>query len=400
VKRYGATALDRNLVILSLLLLSGLCQQMNGQKREPRKFFPIDDNTAFIDITGQVVIHVPPSGEVSNRISYGEFSEGLAVAVWAMCPRCANPFYVNGIIDETGRLVIPPKNSNTCYGGFHDGLARYSDRGWGFIDRQGHVVIPAKSHEVSDFSEGLAWVRLTETGTFGYLNQKGALAIPYQFDWARDFHDGLAAVRFSKSKYGFIDKTGKVVLTAKQWLQVDDFSEGLAGVRVEVTDNSVYVGYRAERTGYIDRTGTFVIQPRFDRPQKFSEGRALFFQTGKNSGYGFIDLKGHVVIKPEYVEAKGFAEGLAAVAITSSADKKLWGYIDETGQWVIKPQFQSGDSFDGGLAAINCDEDGKNCKAYIDRAGKIRWQTHHSTGSTSAGKPPKLSGASPMILPR
>jgi len=162
-------------------------------------------------------------------------------------------------------------------------------------------------------------------------------------------------------------------LSSKDWHNIGDFSEGLASVQVQVPDNSVYQGYRVEKYGYIDRSGKFVIQPRFDRVEKFSEGKALFFQTGKNSGYGFIDSKGHVVVKPKYLAAKSFSEGLAAVAIKSTDDKEIWGYINEEGRGVIEPRFQYAASFNGGLAAVNCDQYGENCKAYIDRKGKTRW---------------------------
>ena len=385
-------ALTQNPFFLSLILLLGLSTRMNAQPKEPRKLFPIDYNTAFIDITGRVVIRgsqaelLAEVDRISSNlggvkgpspetwITFSEFSEGLAVAHWALCPKCRNPLLVNGFINETGRLIIPPRNSHTQYDSFHEGLAKYSDSGWGFIDREGRIVIPARFYEASDFSEGLAVVRLSEKHKFGYISQKGELAISDQFDWARDFHGGLAAVKLSKDKYGFIDKAGKLVLSAKEWRDVDDFSEGLASVKVAVTDNSVYLGFQNEEYGYIDRNGKFVIAPRFDRVEKFSEGRALFFQPGKNPGYGFIDLKGQVVIKPKFADGKSFSEGLAAVAIKSSDDKSIWGYINEDGQWVIKPQFQNVNSFDGGLAAVNCDEYGGNCKAYIDREGKIRWQ--------------------------
>jgi hypothetical protein len=267
-------------------------------------------------------------------------------------------------------MIIPPKTSHTRYGSFHEGLAQHFDRGWGFIDRAGREVIPAKYYEASNFSEGLAFVRLTEKGKYGYINQKGELAITFQFDWASSFHEGLAAVRLSKGKYGFIDKTGKVILHSKKWLDVNDFSEGLASVEIEVADNSVYRGYKDLKRGFIDRQGRFVISPRLDRVQNFSEGRALFFQTGKNHGYGFIDANGQAVIEPEYVDGKKFSEGLAAVAVKSSDDKKLWGYINHEGKWVIQPQFQNVNSFDGGLAGVNCDEYGRDCKAYIDLQGK------------------------------
>ena len=385
-------ALTTNVFILSFLLLLGLSNQMNGQKKEARKLFPIDDNTAFIDITGRVVIRASQTelknavDRISSKlgrfngpapeswITFDEFSEGFAVTRWTLCPKCSDPGWVYGFIDESGRLVIPPPNFLSRYGSFHEGLAKYSDKGWGFINREGRIVIPAKFYEASDFSEGLSVVRVSEKHKFGYINQKGELAIPSQFDWARDFHGGLAAVKLSKDKYGFIDKTGKVALSEREWRDVGDFSEGLAAVKAEGTDNSVYVGSKTENYGYIDRTGKFVIAPLFDRVQEFSEGRALFFQIGKNPGYGFVDLKGKVVIKPEFEDAKSFSEGLAAVAIKSPGDEKLWGYINEEGQWVIKPQFQNVDSFNGGLAAVNCHEYGGNCKAYIDREGKIRWQ--------------------------
>ena len=386
-------ALTKNRFIISFLLLFSLGQQVSGQKKEARIYFPINDNTAFIDISGKTIIQssqpalfnevVRVSGKFggfrgpdpeSTWIRFDEFSEGRARIGWTLCPKCRNPFLVDGIIDVTGRLVIPPRNSNTRYGSFHEGLAQYSENGWGFIDREGRVVIAAKFYEVSEFSEGLALVRLSEKSKFGYINQKGELVIPSQFAWAGHFHDGLAAVKSSQGNYGFIDKTGKLVLQSKAWLEVKDFSEGLAGVRVEITDNSVYQGYRDAKYCFIDRSGKTVIPPLFDRVENFSEGRALFFQTGKNHGYGFIDSSGQIVIKPEYVDGKNFSEGLAAVAIKSSDDRNLWGYINYEGNWVIQPQFQNVDSFNGGLAAVNCDDYGRNCKAYIDTSGAYRWQ--------------------------
>lgn len=384
------------LSLFAILLLLGLGQQMNGQTKEPRRFFPVNDNTAFIDREGRVVITAKEPGlfaevlrvssqmggfrgpdEGQNWITFGEFSEGLAEVGWSLCPRCRNPFWINGFIDETGKLVIPPRGYNSRYGSFHEGLAQYSGNGWGFVDRTGRIVIPAKFYEASDFSEGLALVRLSEQRKSGYINQEGATVIPFQFEWASDFHEGLAAVALSRGKYGFINKAGKVVLHSPKWLEISDFSEGLAGVKVEVIDNSVYRGYKDERYGFIDQTGRFVIPPGFDRVQKFSEGRSVYFQPGKNHGYGFIDAKGQVVIKPEFVDAKSFAEGLAAAAINSDNSpnpKKLWGYINCDGAWLIQPQFKHVNSFNGGLAAVDCDEYGRGCRAYIDTAGKVLWQ--------------------------
>jgi hypothetical protein len=376
-----------------LLLISGA----TAQQREPRKLFLVDDGSAFIDINGNIVITAwqpqllkdigrgqTPVGSYrrweveSNGIRFGEFSEGLATVGWALCPMCRNPQWVNGFIDEIGRLVISPGGLSTRYGTFHEGLAQYHDRGVGFVDRAGHVKIPARYYEAGDFSEGLAQVRpllpyqMQDQSKFGFIDREGKLVIPYSFGWASDFHDGLAAVRLSRGHHGFIDTNGKVVLYAKDWLEVSDFSEGLASVKVKVRDDTVYRGYEEDRYGYVDRTGRFAIAPGFFQAQKFSEGMALVVPAGH--AYGFIGAHGEIVIKPDYVDGRSFAEGLAAVAIKSQDDKKLWGYINREGQWVIEPQFKHVNSFSGGLAAVDCDEYGRGCKAYIDTQGRVVWQ--------------------------
>src|SRR2546427_1054757 len=162
---------------------------MNGQKIEALKLFSIDCGTAFIDVTGKIVIRAsqPELIEEVDRISaklgefkgpnpktrvgFGEFSEGLAVARWALCPDCRNPSLVNGFIDETGRLTIPPLNGHTQYGSFHEGLATYSDNGWCFINPQGHIGFPAKFYAASAFSQGLAVAPLSAKHHCGYINQ-------------------------------------------------------------------------------------------------------------------------------------------------------------------------------------------------------------------------------------
>ena len=370
-----------------------------------RKLFLINDGSAFIDSDGRVVLSAakPDLQEEIRRISrafemyrerqepeiislrFDEFSEGLAAVGWALCPMCRNPGFLNAIIDESGRVVIPPKTYHTRYGNFHEGLAKYTGQGWGFIDRSGRIVIPAKYTEVGDFSEGLAFVAASERQRYGYINKEGRVVIPFQFTYASDFHEGLALVTLRNVRYAFIDRTGNVVLQSSTWQGVDHFSEGLAAIRVSVKNNRLYRGYEEHQFGFIDRTGRFVIPPKFDRAETFSEGRALIRQfvrdratlrDGRHAigSVGFINGSGQVVIQPEYVDGKSFSEGLAAVAAMTPDKKKLWGYIDREGRVVIKPQFTSAMSFNGGLAAVNCDDYARNCKTYIDKEGRVRWQ--------------------------
>ncbi len=50
-----------------------------------------------------------------------------------------------------------------------------------------------------------------------------------QWKYLGEFKDGLARVRDANENWGFIDKTGKVVIPCK-WFDAGSFSEGLAPV--------------------------------------------------------------------------------------------------------------------------------------------------------------------------
>jgi hypothetical protein len=60
-------------------------------------------------------------------------------------------------------------------------------------------------------------------------------------------------------KYGFIDKTGKIVINTKFNI-VLSFEEGLSGVKV------------GDKWGFIDKKAKIVINPQFDKVSYFSEG--------------------------------------------------------------------------------------------------------------------------------
>src|SRR5215211_4649 len=100
--------------------------------------------------------------------------------------------------------------------------------------------------------------------------------------------------------------TGKLVID-KSYSSAWDFSEGLAAAMPE----------NGKRWGYIDRTGEFVISPRFDTYPKgyvrsFSDGLAMI-EVGKK--YGYIDRSGEFVIQPKFLHGTGFQEGMARVVV-------------------------------------------------------------------------------------
>src|SRR5947209_13740768 len=112
------------------------------------------------------------------------------------------------------------------------------------------------------------------------------------------------------------------------------------------------------RTGFIDETGKVVITPRFRFVDDFSEGYAA---VGIGGGWAFIDETGKVRIEPRFQLAHDFSEGLAAVEINGK-----WGYIDKVGKFIIDPQFKEAGQFHNGYARVLIGND----SFYINSSGK------------------------------
>lgn len=146
-----------------------------------------------------------------------------------------------------------------------------------------------------------------------------------------------------------------------------------------------------EKEGYIDKNGSIVIKPQFEKCNPFSEGLALCKKDGK---WLYIDNKGNMAIDGgDYIWCSDFSEGLAAVY----AENKL-GYINKKGEFVIetdisKDNYQwsffnfkvkelnpnyadlsSERNFSEGLAAAY-DSNGKG--VYIDKTGKVVLSTKY-----------------------
>jgi WG containing repeat len=187
----------------------------------------------------------------------------------------------------------------------------------------------------------------------------GASALVLALSWrssAQEKPERLYRIRVN-DKYGFIDKTGKVVVPPA-FEEAGEFSEGFACLK------------KGERFGFIDTTGRFVIEPTFYRADPFSDDLALVLAPGgqnTNGVWGYIGKTGAMVIKlqdfayPSY-EPHSFAEGLAVYY----KDGK-WGYLDKTGKTVISTQFDWAFAFSEGLAKVRVGEQ----YGFIDKSGDM-----------------------------
>lgn len=182
----------------------------------------------------------------------------------------------------------------------------------GYITKTGKMYLSPRFVTAGEFSEGLAPAKESwEDGVFGYIDTRGSWQVKPQFTKAGLFSDGLACVS-SNGKYGFIDKYGTMGIPAT-FTAPSFFQEGRAPMR-ESTDT----------WGFIDRTGAWVIEAKYEFVGPFFEGLAVFRRKGEDL-YGYLDKDGRVVIEPEYGSARGFRDGVAAVRKKNGR----WGFIDQ-----------------------------------------------------------------------
>jgi hypothetical protein len=234
-------------------------------------------------------------------------------------------------------MVIPLKYESAS--NFSGGLAAVETHQgkWGYIDKTGRRVIAPQFDYASDFSEGLACVQVGEK--FGFINKLGMMTISSQFSSPGGFSEGLASVRLggkTENPYGlnvgplggkqvFIDKKGNIVISLPVEVEnANPFVESLAAVEIK--------GY----WGFIDRTGKMIIEPKFGGQPSFSEGLAFVILRG-GGGIGYIDKKGAVVIKPDFALADNFRGGLAVVYDSLDLPNAKIGYIDKLGNTVWQP---------------------------------------------------------------
>ena len=342
-------------------IVTTLPYTQTGRLSEGLIGFKQDGKWGFVDRMGTVTINPQFS-------SVGDFAGGLAAA-WN-----GNKA---GFIDKTGKWVMEPKYDNV--GDFSEGLAAVMRqkmevvrdgtgrvvrttviRRWGYIDSTGREVIPLEfqEQEASPFSEGLAAV--WKDKQFGYIDKTGKLVVSPVFNKnAGNFHSGLAKVEIGQ-KRGYINAAGKVVVPL-QFADLGSFNDGLAAAQLQADG----------QWGYIDTTGKFAIKPQFMSAMGFRNGRAgvHIFSWGSTNGISsivdqwvFVDKTGTVVLKPQ-VEGISWYTDKAIAGLA----KGTWGFFDPAGQPIITPQFQSVRPLSKDFAEVR--KDGK-C-GVVDGAGKL-----------------------------
>jgi len=233
----------------------------------------------FLDNDLAIVTNFPPQSGLIN--SKGEtlipmiYNDMFSVGNDLFAVQIKNKW---GFIDKNGKIVIPVKFQNVYNSLFTEfGVNAFKasnlasvqiKKKWGFIDKKGKLIITAIFDEAHNFTNnGLALVKIK--GKYGFINEIGNIVIPAIFDMAYDFSESGLAVINIKNKDGFIDKTGKIVIPTTFDEAHGFTSNGLSAVKIK------------DKYGFIDKTGKIVIPTTFDMANSFDKyGLAVVEKNG------------------------------------------------------------------------------------------------------------------------
>jgi len=289
----------------------------------------------------------------------------------------------HGLITNQGKVV---KKNLTYVGEFHDGMAKFSQKGKLSINlkKKDNALETTKAFASSMISalELVSYTQydqdlyqkgnLTCTGCrWGFIDTTGAEVVLPIYDFARDYVNAITMVK-SADKWGVLDSIGKILIPC-DYDQIDF---------LENTDNSILkVSKEQQKYGLIDTLGQVTVSLMYDELGEFREGRLA---VRKGNKWGFVDKHGREVIPCRFTKVNNFSEGFATVKLSSKwgiinklgetelefehsalgnyADGLVWfrgssgkGYMDIDGNTIIEPKMSVADDFYQGVARVKVD---------------------------------------------
>jgi hypothetical protein len=184
---------------------------------------------------------------------------------------------------------------------------------------------------------------------YGFINKSGKVIIPFRFNSAGPFENGYALVVIDSNVF-WIDSMGNKAKNQNvHYLKISDKRDINDRIMTECTTEE----YEKHANGEIKMVDTT------------SEGlcvmRYLKHKYINNKGYpylhylyGYSDTTGKLVIPFSFLAAYSFREGLAIVADTigSNGEVKM-GYIDHKGHYCIPLIYEYAEDFSEGKAAVS-----------------------------------------------
>lgn len=326
-------------------------------------FVKVDKKCFFVDTLGNKLFDY--NYGLSSMQEYPRFYQGV-------CPVKKNMSSTMSLIDKTGKVVVDLPVYNCT--NFVDGVALgflSVQKGYSKVTKAVYfntkgvpvyknlieeVKMGGQLEPVRPLCEGLAAHYSYSRRLYGFRDKAGNMIISPNYSKVQDFSDGLAAVQTTSGKWGYIDKTGKMVIDAKFSSEPSRFSEGYAVVK--------------KRDGtkcYIDKQGNVAFDGLRDA-NVFYHGKA-FVRLNRTSRYtlALID-KNFKVVSEFHTDLNSWD---LDDAVFYSDD--IWVYncfVTEMGDMILGAD-RLGKSFSDGLTYCLDAKEGKSTCGCINRKGEF-----------------------------
>ena len=306
---------------------------------------PSGDAYGYIDAKGNFVI--------APLFKYaGGFSCGYALVVMD-----------NEIkfIDKNGAIQATPFSFDMTEDNYADPFyynysTVYVDGSCGLMNNKLQATIQpyfSALYEMGD--NGLVVAKRDGSSKYEYVNAKGETQISAMYEGAESFKDGVAVVVLS-SKYGAIDKSGKMIIQPTYEYGLANMGEGL-----------IAFGDKNGKIGILDKKGNMIQAALYKDLGFVNDG--LILCSSKGEKYGYLDTKGAIVIPEMYYAAMPFFEGYAWVSQSKDYEDIKYMSIDKNNQvmFYLGRNEYPVTGFHNGLALIAT----KNGYKYVNTAGAL-----------------------------
>lgn len=266
-----------------------------------------------------------------------------------------------GYINRDGEIVIQPKYYRAT--DFNNGLAiveidRLSDL-WACINTNDEILFTIKAdYFIEGFSEGFAVT--SYKNDYFFIDRNGNNVFNKTFYYANNFHNGFAVVKLNSQNRNIsvINKKGEIVLDSL-YNFISDFNNGYAKIQINNQRGIIDTNFNVS---YLDTSIHFAFT--------VNENRNIvsnFIPVKINNKVGYIDLNGNIKINPVFERGNDFYEGLASVSLGGK-----WGFIDTTWKFVIEPKFSNAGCFSEGLAPVHTEYSiNGSFNSFINKTGKV-----------------------------
>ena len=300
-----------------LILFASLCVVLCtfNACEEPLSQNKYEDNTKLwpaADSIGEKVGYINEKGEMVIPPQYKDaffFCNGMAKVITFDDK--------TQFIDTKGNVVYTLSENERCDNYFYNGYLRYHKRSfvweYGLYDSNFNPVLPFEQMTVGNMSkEGLVATGL------GYYNKKGERVLTFNadtfdiynstiYDYG-DFCDGVAVVYLTCTKNAISYRRVCAIDTKGEWV-VDTIYYDLKSIGnglLAYVDSTLH-------WGLMDTHGNKVTEPMFHEVKVFEDDDLLpVLPVGNEHGkWGYVDKTGTMRIEPKFSDCVPFHEGVA-----------------------------------------------------------------------------------------